>query len=57
MLIHCFYQDNLYNMMKYEDLVLSHRLCNLHKSDSLVGKHYLQKLLARNENIIGSNHP
>ena len=39
------------------NLVLSHSLCNLHKSDSLVGKHYLQKLLARNENIIGSNHP
>ena len=39
------------------NLVLSHGLCNLHKSDSLIGKHYLQKLLARNENIIGSNHP
>ena len=39
------------------NLVLSHSLCNLDKSDSLVGKHYLQKLLARNENIIGSNHP
>tara|TARA_Y100000590_G_C15648936_1_gene988005 strand:- start:611 stop:1618 length:1008 start_codon:yes stop_codon:yes gene_type:complete len=39
------------------NLVLSHSLCNLHKSDSLIGKHYLEKLLARNENIIGSNHP
>ena len=39
------------------NLVLSHSLCNQHKSDSLVGKHYLEKLLARNENIIGSNHP
>lgn len=39
------------------NLVLSHSLCNLDKSDSLVGIHYLQKLLARNENIIGSNHP
>jgi len=39
------------------NLVLSHGICNLDKSDSLVGKHYLQKLLFRNENIIGSNHP
>jgi hypothetical protein len=39
------------------NLVLSHSLCNMHKSDSLVGKHYLEKLIARNENIMGSNHP
>ncbi|AKD04931.1 HNH endonuclease domain-containing protein [Pontibacter korlensis] len=39
------------------NLVLSHSLCNLHKEDFLVGKHYLEKLIDRNENIMGSNHP
>ena len=39
------------------NLVLSHDICNLHKSDSVIGKHYLEKLIARNENIMGSNHP
>lgn len=39
------------------NLVLSHSICNLHKSDALIGKHYLEKLIARNENIMGSNHP
>lgn len=39
------------------NLVLSHSLCNLHKDDFLVGKHYLEKLILRNENIMGSNHP
>jgi hypothetical protein len=39
------------------NLVLSHSICNLHKNDSLVGKHYYEKLIARNENIMGSNHP
>lgn len=39
------------------NLVLSHSLCNLHKQDTLIGKHYFEKLLARNENIMGSNHP
>lgn len=39
------------------NLVLSHSICNLHKNDSLVGKHYFEKLVARNENIMGSNHP
>ena len=39
------------------NLVLSHSICNLHKNDSLVGKHYFEKLIARNENIMGSNHP
>jgi len=39
------------------NLVLSHDICNLHKNDSLVGIHYLEKLMARNENIMGSNHP
>lgn len=39
------------------NLVLSHSLCNLSKEDSLVGPHYLEKLIARNENVMGSNHP
>jgi hypothetical protein len=39
------------------NLVLSHSLCNLHKDDALVGLHYIEKLIARNENIMGSNHP
>lgn len=39
------------------NLVLSHGLCNMHKNDALVGTHYLDKLQARNENIMGSNHP
>jgi hypothetical protein len=39
------------------NLVLSHSLCNLHKDDFLVGKHYMEKLILRNENIMGSNHP
>jgi hypothetical protein len=39
------------------NLVLSHRNCNLSKSDRLVGQHYVAKLCARNENIMGSNHP
>jgi hypothetical protein len=39
------------------NLVLSHSLCNLHKEDALVGKHYIEKLIDRNENIMGSNHP
>jgi hypothetical protein len=39
------------------NLVLSHSLCNLHKDDFLVSKHYLEKLILRNENIMGSNHP
>ena len=39
------------------NLVLSHSTCNLSKSDHLVGKHYIEKLIVRNENIMGSNHP
>lgn len=39
------------------NLVLSHSICNMHKSDALIGKHYMEKLIARNENIMGSNHP
>ena len=39
------------------NLVLSHSFCNLQKSDNLVGPAYIEKLIARNENIMGSNHP
>ena len=39
------------------NLVLSHSICNMNKNDSLIGKHYFEKLVARNENIMGSNHP
>lgn len=39
------------------NLVLSHSICNMHKNDSLIGRHYFEKLVARNENIMGSNHP
>lgn len=39
------------------NLVLSHSICNLNKSDSLIGAYYFEKLIARNENIMGSNHP
>jgi hypothetical protein len=43
--------DDLWN------LVLGHELCNLQKSDKLVGEHFIDKLIKRNENIMGSNHP
>ncbi len=39
------------------NLVLSHSICNMNKNDALIGKHYFEKLIARNENIMGSNHP
>lgn len=39
------------------NLVLSHRHCNQLKSDLLVGPHFVEKLIQRNENIMGSNHP
>lgn len=39
------------------NLVLAHDLCNGQKTDRLVGEHFIQKLIARNENIMGSNHP
>lgn len=39
------------------NLVLAHEFCNLQKEDRLVGEHFVQKLVARNENIMGSNHP
>lgn len=43
--------DNIWN------LALAHAHCNEQKSDRIVGKHYIAKLIARNENIMGSNHP
>jgi hypothetical protein len=46
-----FHHDEIWN------LVLSHSFCNEQKSDKLVGSHYIRKLIARNENIVGSNHP
>lgn len=39
------------------NLVLAHRACNLRKLDNLVGEHFMLKLISRNENIMGSNHP
>jgi hypothetical protein len=39
------------------NLVLSHHFCNQLKTDKLIATHYLEKLVARNENIMGSNHP
>lgn len=39
------------------NLVLAHRACNLRKLDRLVGEHFILKLIGRNENIMGSNHP
>jgi len=39
------------------NLVLSHDHCNQLKLDRLVGPHFIKKLIARNENIMGSNHP
>jgi HNH endonuclease len=43
--------DELWN------LVLAHGFCNLQKEDHLPGKRYLEKLIARNEHIVASNHP
>jgi CRISPR/Cas system Type II protein with McrA/HNH and RuvC-like nuclease domain len=45
------FHDEIWN------LVLCHSTCNLLKSDKLVAEHYVMKLVARNENIMGSNHP
>ena len=39
------------------NLVLAHGYCNQLKSDLLVGPHFIKKLIARNENIMGSSHP
>jgi hypothetical protein len=43
--------DELWN------LALAHSFCNRKKADRLIGPHFLQKLVARNENIMGSKHP
>lgn len=39
------------------NLVLSHGFCNLQKSDNLPDRHYIDKLIERNEYFIKSNHP
>jgi hypothetical protein len=39
------------------NLTVSHAICNIGKSDAVVGEHYVEKLFLRNENIIGSNYP
>jgi hypothetical protein len=39
------------------NLVLAHSLCNENKSDRIIASHFIEKLCARNENIVGSSHP
>lgn len=39
------------------NLVLAHRECNRIKDDAVVSPHFVEKLIRRNENIMGSNHP
>lgn len=39
------------------NLVLAHPICNELKSDFLVAPFFMEKLYARNENIVGSSHP
>ena len=39
------------------NLVLSHSICNMSKSDALPDKKYIVKLINRNELLIKSNHP
>ena len=39
------------------NLVLAHRFCNLQKADNLPDRRYIEKLIARNEYFIASNHP
>lgn len=39
------------------NLVLAHGHCNEMKLDKLISTHFLDKLVMRNENIMGSNHP
>ena len=49
-----------WSVLRHDDvwnLVLAHSFCNMQKSDRIVGEHFLHKLIARNENIMGSNHP
>jgi hypothetical protein len=48
---HIINHDEIWN------LVLAHDLCNEQKSGKLVSQHFLTKLITRNENIMGSNHP
>jgi 5-methylcytosine-specific restriction endonuclease McrA len=43
--------DQLWN------LVLAHSHCNEDKSDKIIGEHFIKKLIFRNENIMGSDHP
>ena len=43
--------DELWN------LALAHSFCNSQKWDRIVGEHFIWKLIKRNENIMGSNHP
>lgn len=45
------HHDDMWN------LVLAHSECNMLKADRLVGPHFIEKLIVRNENIMGSNHP
>ena len=39
------------------NLVLAHKQCNLLKGDAVVSSHIVEKLVQRNENIMGGNHP
>ena len=39
------------------NLVVAHSHCNGQKLDHVVGPHFIEKLIVRNENIMGSNHP
>ena len=39
------------------NLVLAHSECNEMKTDLIVSNHFINKLIIRNENIMGSNHP
>ena len=49
-----------YNALKHNqiwNLVLSHSFCNQDKSDNLPPKHYVERLITRNEYFIQSSHP
>ncbi len=39
------------------NLVLAHGFCNEQKSDALPGREFAEKLVARNERLVASNHP
>ncbi len=39
------------------NLVLAHGFCNEQKSDALPGRVFMEKLVARNERLVESNHP